>query len=391
MEVNINHILENIAEKIYTKAKSQMPALMNGLGGQILYFAYLHKVTNDKKYFQLLNELVDILLEKSDTFTDYSLATGYSGLGWLLGHLCNLGTIDIDLQDFMGEADENIKQVSLKFMQEGNYDLMFGGLGMALYELEKPEKDIVYLKTCIDLLQKSSQKMDIGISWFQSPIMNQSDDKKKIYNLGLAHGLPSIIVFLSKCYILNIEQEKTYNLIENSINWLLSCKVSDNEISLFPYSIKDNEKGVFSGLRWCYGDFGVSLALLFASKATGNLFWQEEAIEIAEKVALRTNQNDTIIDAHLCHGTSGIAVMFDILFSQTQNIIFKNATDFWLEETIKKYRPSESQVLFNSYKGTDFGWIETNGFLEGNAGIGLALLGLTNKNSYSWSTLLLLS
>ncbi|MCL2040441.1 MAG: hypothetical protein FWG84_00185 [Bacteroidales bacterium] len=69
---------------------------------------------------------------------------------------------------------------------------------------------------------------------------------------------------------------------------------------------------------------------------------------------------------------------------------FKNAADYWFDQTIKMSIFADGLVGYKTWKGKE-GWINSYGSLDGIAGIGLALLTYCYEVEPTWDECLLLS
>jgi lantibiotic biosynthesis protein len=149
-----------------------------------------------------------------------------------------------------------------------------------------------------------------------------------------------------------------------------------------------------SRLGWCYGDPGIASSIWQAGKALKNEEWKNEAIEIMLHASLRKELKiNGVMDAGICHGTAGIAHIFNRFYWETKMPVFKEAANYWIEETLKMAYHKDGLAGYKAWQGKERGWQNEYGLLEGVAGIGLVLLGfLTDDiNDLSWDRCLLLS
>jgi lantibiotic modifying enzyme len=212
--------------------------------------------------------------------------------------------------------------------------------------------------------------------------------------LSLSHGLFSKIVLFSKCYKQNICPKLSKELLEDSIQFLLNCKNPIGSVSVFPSRIIEKSKTNFSRLSWCYGDLGISIALWQAGEALQNKEIKREAIDICLQTTKRFTQEETgIEDLGFCHGTAGIAHIYNRMWRYTGIEEFKTAYDYWIQETLKMAKYKDGLAGYKSYKSEEFGgWKNDYGLLEGIAGIGLVLHSyLHPEEEPHWDRCLLLS
>ena len=168
-----------------------------------------------------------------------------------------------------------------------------------------------------------------------------------------------------------------------------------NKISYFPVWIneKNNTPSESSRLAWCYGDLGISMALYQVSKVTDNKILEKLAIEVLLNASNRRNLvSEQVIDAGLCHGTAGIAHIFNRMYRNTGIEKFKETSDFWIEETLKMAKFDDGLAGYKAWHTEKYGgWVNEYGLLEGIAGIGLALISAVSDIEPKWDECLLLS
>lgn len=380
----------NIAETLFEDIdKVNHPSFMNGKGGIALFYAYLFKVFNVKDYLDKSITILEIALEESSNVRmDINFGSGYSGISWLISHLVNNKFLEANIKDTVGNLDTFLKTGSYFLLEEGEYDILLGGLGPFHYFLEI--KDLEYVEKCIEFIDKLAIREKNTVRWPQSRAVTiEGDNPMDTINLGLAHGIPSLIVFLSICYENNIKPETVFKLIKEAINYLFEIKF-ENKNCFFPFSIQKNKTSSETPLRWCYGDLGVIMSIFLAGRITKQQEWIKSAIGFAKISAQRINEADTIQDSHLCHGTAGIAHIFNRFYNYTEIDIFRKTAEFWYLDTIKRAKYHNNRVSFEAWKG-DFGWMEIQGFLEGTAGIGLSILSAISDIEPKWDRCLLLS
>jgi hypothetical protein len=102
------------------------------------------------------------------------------------------------------------------------------------------------------------------------------------------------------------------------------------------------------------------------------------------------------IDAGLCHGTVGLAHIYNRLWQDTGEALFADAARLWYRNTLELRRPGKGIAGFQAYyrdlvPGQPAGWIDDSSFLTGAAGIALALLSAISPVEPAWDRLLLVS
>lgn len=400
---NIHQRLQQITKSLENASSSDTISLFAGESGKALYFAYLYQHTQNEGYleeaFQILGDVMDTLgqVQASSTLCD-----GFTGVGWLIQHLATTGLLDLEGNAILEELDGYIAQAMETYLEDADYDLLHGYIGQGIYFLERlpfsPQAQQP-LEKIIQALQATAIRTTQGITW-----QSLAGKRYQEYDLGLSHGVPSIIGFLVRVYQQGIMPVEVKSLITESIHWLLAQQKELN-YSVFPGSLY--EEGVDepledSRLAWCYGDLGIALVVLQAGVVFGNEDWMTAGQDIALKTCNRTmeqsqvNKKDEMIDAGFCHGVAGIAYLFYRLYTLTQeeklqtealrwiNLLLDGAIQANLTQTNSGYLTGVYEELVDQRV-----WKEQTGLLEGIAGIGLVLLSLENPSITQWDKILL--
>jgi len=284
-------------------------SLMSGKTGIALFLFYYAKFSGDKKCYHHAQLLISSIFDEINSGkTYYTFAGGLAGIGWTINHLNQYKLFETYDDDPLSDIDQFLYNMMMMEIRSGNYDYLHGALGVGLYFLKVlNEKRSRSLKKLINELDKNSSKTENGgICWISSMT---HDKEEKACNLGLSHGIASIIAFLGKAYAKNISKEKTGKLLSGAVNFLLRNEQDiSKKLSYFPnWAVKDGNPQP-SRLAWCYGDLGIASALFSAAKSTSNKVWEEKALEILRYSTKRTNLIENAVkDAGLCHGTAGIA------------------------------------------------------------------------------------
>ena len=135
---------------------------------------------------------------------------------------------------------------------------------------------------------------------------------------------------------------------------------------------------------------GIGLALWKAGKAIGNKDWKEKGLHILLHSTQRRIMSDTlVIDAEICHGSAGIALIFRRMYLDTTIEQFKDATDFWIRQTLRFSENKDGLAGFQTYMKGE--WLGDYSLLTGISGIGLMLLSYLHEDEQKWDEMLLLS
>jgi len=367
-----------------------------GLSLALLLYAVHSKERKCKKEWEKILEAVFDKIEQSDSYV-FTFCNGLAGIGWMLEYLEQKGYHECDTNVLLEDFDLVLSNVLDIEMQRGNYDFLHGALGIVYYFISRITKreDVsqVLQKFVIQLHALSEKHSTDAIKW--DSIINREKDRKK-YNISLSHGMSSIAVILSKLYAINrMDKEMIKSLLQGCINYILEQEIDKDKYgSFFPnIAIESIEQLQGSRLAWCYGDLGIAMALWQAGIALRNEMWKNKALEVllfaAEK--RRGLEVNMIIEAPLCHGTAGIGHIFYRMWWNTRLPEFKNAADYWFEQTIKMSIFADGLAGYKTWYGEEKGWVNSYGLLEGIVGIGLALMSYYYETEPTWDECLLLS
>jgi lantibiotic modifying enzyme len=380
---------------VLEEVKTSEIGLFTGDCGIALFSGYVGNIIGRSELDLVIGNILQNCFNKIESYgANHTFSSGFSGLCWTVNTLVRKGKIDADVNTLFEDIYPNILENSYNDIKHNYFDFMHGGLGASVYFLENfnDKQSKQYILDVINRLDNYSIAAEDEVKWMSlGDVVN--GEKIYEYNFGLAHGIPSIVWFLCKCYELNIEREKCKKMTYGAINWMLRQKMDCNSVSIFPSAIAISGEKRHSRMGWCYGDLGVASVIWQAGKAFGNIEWSNEALKVMKMACNRKDfKENGIFDAGLCHGTAGIAHIFNRFYFETNETVFRETAEYWLEQTLK-FANHENGVAGYKTMRDSFVFENENGLLEGVAGIGLALSGfLTNDiNDLDWDRCLLLS
>lgn len=390
------YIAENILPPIFQDKDSSSISLFTGISGRLLppYYAgkYFNKQTDWQKH---IGELSGKVFDNVGTVTSSSFAEGLAGIGWIFEHLKQQSFIEADTNILLEDIDE-VLQASMEYeFQVGHWDFLRGGLGILFYYQERSRSNkslLPILQKGITLLENIGEKQGDIIKW-SSTLGNTNN---RVYNISLSHGMASIVAMLAGLYHTEgLDREKISGLLHGVVGYILQQENDTTKYgSYFPnYSLESQGKMSKSNMAWCYGDLGIAVSLWRAGESTGNEFWKNKALEILLFTAEnRCNLSDeSVRDAGLCHGASGIGHIFYRMWWNTRMPEFKNAADYWFGETLKMAQFHDGLAGFKTWSPSKNEWYNNYDFLEGVTGIGTALLTYSCEVEPTWDRCMLLS
>jgi lantibiotic modifying enzyme len=103
----------------------------------------------------------------------------------------------------------------------------------------------------------------------------------------------------------------------------------------------------------------------------------------------KTKEESGVVDTGICHGSFGNMQIFNRIYMETEEEIFKNAADFWLNDGISK--TNSKKINLKQWKTKSNKWKSDIKLLEGMAGIGLVLIEYLSFQNLDWDECLMIS
>jgi hypothetical protein len=283
-------------------------------------------------------------------------------------------------------------------LYSNNYDLMYGYGGKLVYfdRVDSVKFKSQWNESVQNLLALTLTDSK-ELVWWKAV-------EKDYVNLGLAHGMPSILLLLLRAYKLNTKSDTGAFLeqtINKAVNYILAHQLSQAS-SLYPALIIQGEPMIASRLAWCYGDLSIAFTLVVLGKQLNNQYYLDQGLKAALLCASRNLDDSGVhwiesqeaFDVGWCHGTSGIAHLFhqlSLLVPETPQ--FNIAYEYWLELTVdnleKKLKSYTSGVEPRKEATDGYSWIPDLSLLDGIAGTGLVLIASQDAHLSSWNSLFL--
>jgi lantibiotic modifying enzyme len=383
--------------------EAQASSLAAGMTGEALFYTYLALHTGDDDAAERAAQLVE---QAAETLAVQplppNLYTGFAGVAWAMEHLRGrLFEEDSDEDDPVQEIDEALSVPLQRSPWLGDYDLITGLVGLAVYALERLPRPaaVGLLSSIVDRLSERADISEEGAAWFtkpeELPEWQREFHPRGSYNLGVAHGLPAVVAVLAGAVAAGIEKARP--LLEGATRFLLARRQDplSKTGACFSTAYAPWEEPSGSRLAWCYGDPGVAAALLAAARAAGEPEWEKAAVEVALSCVDRPEPGSGVRDAGLCHGAAGLGHLFNRMYHTTGEERFADAARFWFERTLAFKLPGQGIGGFRTWgvigEPDELGWRDDAGFLEGTAGVGLALLGALSNVEPAWDRVLAVS
>lgn len=393
MENALLEMTQRLEKTFSTHSQLSEIGLHYGLSG----ITYLKYIFNEPEAFAFQNAVYD---KVEDFSIRKTFCVGLAGLGWMLQSLVNLNYLELEEDTFI-EIDDILEKWMFEKISDGDYDFMHGATGAALYYLKRINSSKEYATQITSeytklLLSKAEQHSSDSIYW------KRTLDLKPGYpdrvDLGLSHGLPSILVYLCKVYEKGILQELIYPQIKYLSNYILFLENKDHSKGFFPTAVRLEKNGIIAGtsasrLAWCYGDLGVCISLWHANKILKSSFLADFIMKVLTHSAGRRDLNaNGVKDAGICHGSAGIAHIFKRFFHRYQDEYLLDAANYWYDVTLKMSVHEDGIAGFKALASNDGPrWIKDFGMLEGVGGIYASLKYARDESEPIWDEMFLIS
>jgi lantibiotic modifying enzyme len=377
-----------------------------------LFFAYLARSAATLGDDQLLAasaiSSADVQLEQAmellaTTPLGAALYGGLAGVGWSLAHLANWVYV-ADEDDPNTVIDELLLTAVQQSPWPGIYDLIGGLVGIGVYALERlpHPSGAALLAQVVTRLAEQAVVLPNGITWFTPAVLLPAQQRQQFpngyYNLGVAHGVPGVIALLGRAVAAGVASEQASQLLAGAVRWLASQETTPDPTASaaealggFPAWVTPEMTQPIAGkpsrLAWCYGDLGIAVALLGVTQRLDQPTWAATARRVAQRAAQRSLAESGVRDGCLCHGAAGAAHLFNRLYQATGDPLFGEQARCWFEQALALRQPDQGIAGYCFWRGA--AWESSPGFLEGAAGIGLALLAACDTHAPNWDRLLL--
>lgn len=363
--------------------------------------------------------LNDSIEEAAQTLPSLALYGGLCGLGWTVEHVsrilnkfsesvdsgvpCHLQeSSDVD-EDLTIDIDVAVLSDLDRKQNNRHYDLVSGLVGFGVYFLERwpRESARLGLLAVFESLETLALDTESGITWHSGPELLPEWQRRRApdgyYNLGVAHGVPGIIHFLSELSAIPIvDQERVSRLLVGAVEWLIAQQLPRNPHSRFSSWIVPGEKQSSGRMGWCYGDLGILAVLLQVARRANRGKWLSFAHGLLDHcLAWSPQANGEVNDAPLCHGAAGIAHVFNRIYQAERDKRCLDAALAWFAQALGMRQPGAGMAGFLTMRKPDPDrpavWEPSPAFLDGAGGVALALLATITPIEPAWDRLLLLS
>jgi len=340
--------------------------LYSGLGGVILYLAYLAKLTGEARYDVLARAAFNTFNRQFDQLKLSKSVGGFGGFGGIIYTYTHLSVL-WEQPSLLDDLDTVLEALPELIEEDQEFDIISGSAGclislINLYQLVPSERVLIAALRCGEHLIAKALKMEHGIAW-----LNLLPASAPL--TGFSHGAAGIGLALFKLAEL-MGSQRFRNAAMEAVAYERSIYSPEQENwpdlrDLASFQQRASDDVVHYPVTWCHGAPGVGMARLL-------MLQQRADAEIRAEVdaAVRTTIKSGFGLNHcLCHGDLGNLELLML------------AAESFDDQELKSWVDRFTVSILESIE--DYGWItgipsgvESPGLMTGLAGIGYGLLRL---------------
>jgi len=392
---------EETLEALLDWPRRENPGLPGGHAGLALVCGYGAQVLGDARLRDRSQEFLNLAVAGiAAQPTLPALHGGFSGVAWVRAHLNRQTAASPDDRGYE-EIDATLARSIDLSPPESNYDLIGGLAGLGLYALERGADSgarPVLDRVVVRLVTMAEPRPD-GVTWLTPPHLLPEHQRTQTplgcYNLGLAHGIPGILVVLARAGAAGALDDRGCEVLERGVQWLLAQQQTFANGTRFPHLIprgfEDRQSG--SRVAWCYGDLGIAAALVVAGKCHDRADWVSAALDIARSAATIPEEKSGVLDHGFCHGSVGNAHLFHRIYRATGDAALAGAARSWFAQLLRT-RQNLGIGGFVSWRARnptgvgaaamDYAHLPDPSLLTGSAGVVAGLLAANSDVEPEW-------
>ncbi|MFB7913924.1 lanthionine synthetase C family protein [Streptomyces sp. NPDC056061] len=314
----------------------------------------------------------------------------------------------------VGKLDTHVRYVSetmVSMVGDGpcrsfqDFDVLSGLTGIGRYLLMRKDTMGEELEGVLSALVRMASDVEYGgsrVPGYWSLVPPTADPDRALpfgadghLNLGLAHGIAGPLALLSLSWSAGVVVDGQRGAVERLVGLLDDWSLRDERGVFWPGWVsfdewRAGEVGPWRRKRpsWCYGSPGVSRALQLAGHALGRPDWSDLAVRSVAS-QLSVPPSDWVVhDASACHGWAGALHLLQFFEEDCPQV--SRVLDDIVVGIIGSFDTDSAFGLRFTVEGSD-GTADFPGFLDGAAGVGLALESYARGNTTAgeWGAALL--
>ncbi|UOQ52369.1 lanthionine synthetase LanC family protein [Hymenobacter cellulosivorans] len=385
----MNNLFVKQFEFNQTVIESRSPehdSLLDGNLSLCYYYAFLYKMTNVEKYrdaaFRLIEEVFNAINKNEARLYGSSYASGIAGFAYTTTIVNEILDLGIDLHDELFDLDGYLMESLMLDLKSDKLDCLHSGFGIVHYFITRTNKN------SNDVIKAICNKAKITSEglWFENIVESESKDRN-VANLSTAHGLTGMLLILLNSLEYTEHKLLVEETIKEGVRFILNNSIANkpsNERGNFYSKINFNNNTfeMYPRLAWCYGDLGV-IVLLYKCHAYFN---NADYKTIADRAGLSTINNRSkelswVDDPFFCHGSSGVSMMYKVLYKYSNIPQYKESQQFWINKTLDFFKNiNTSHDIYQKKHST----------IDGLLGVNLSIASNLNDSNDDWLSMFFL-
>ncbi|WP_028558716.1 lanthionine synthetase C family protein [Paenibacillus pinihumi] len=388
-------------------------ALSHGLPAICMLYGEMNEHYPDRDWDRIAHQYMQRIGRHLQEEGIHSLSMFSGAAGVALASVCvsrqgqRYGSFIANLNAIITERiDEHLEHIrGQDDISMGDYDPISGITGITAYTLLFHQDPAMYeasrkIIQCLLYVCRDKQLNSEAIpGWYISSEKQFSPrDAQRwpegCFNIGLSHGVPSLLITLCQAHSVGINEPGQNECIRKLAQFLVEHRIESEDeifwgshISLQEYN-SGNLTGRYTRDAWCYGSPGVAYSLLIA----GKLMEEEHYILLATRAMKQAaRRQKEIYCPTFCHGLSGLAYIVHRFYEETDDEEFLQLSFLLGEQVISMYRedtPFGFETLERNQE--DMKQYHNVGLIDGAAGAVLALLAIYKGKKTPWDAAFLL-
>ncbi|GGM72001.1 hypothetical protein GCM10012275_48160 [Longimycelium tulufanense] len=270
------------------------------------------------------------------------------------------------------------------------YDAISGLAGLGRYTLGRGDSLLSCTRSILRCLVRLTDPVTVKgrpvPGWWiaeKPPPSHGTPFNQGYFDLGIAHGIAGPLALLALAARHGVSVPGQRDAIERIAQWLLDWQLTDDYGPSWPTTVsleeecQDQPPPVLRtrGTAWCYGAPGIARALQVAGHVMGRPEWERSAVAATNATLSRERDRAMLHDAGLCHGWSGLLQCVIRIADHADDPLLRSRIPELVDHVVDHFDPA-TEFGFRAYSPLPQpGWyLDDAGYLEGAAGIALALL-----------------
>jgi hypothetical protein len=144
-------------------------------------------------------------------------------------------------------------------------------------------------------------------------------------------------------------------------------------------------------IAWCYGDLSILYSIVYSAKIIGNKGLFDKGVKLLKELNSRNESYIGFVrDSCLCFGAVGVSLLYQRIYSLTQDRAFFKSKVFWTNRAIDLLNGDKDVLPYTFFDNNVGNYVPKNGILFGYCGVGLAFVTLLRPSLNKWSNCVLL-